>query len=116
MEYIFIYFFFSFKCIQYFLSFRKEADGKMYVKYQVIGKNHVAVPTHFFKVIVMENNKQELSLESYVMPNQPIDDKTPLTLFQVAPETVERAAGLLFFDKLSLNKLKTINGKSEVWL
>lgn len=95
---------------------RKEADGKMYVKYQVIGKNHVAVPTHFFKVIVMENNKQELSLESYVMPNQPIDDKTPLTLFQVAPETVERAAGLLFFDKLSLNKLKTINGKSEVWL
>ncbi|XP_057375067.1 endonuclease G, mitochondrial-like [Daphnia carinata] len=95
---------------------RKEADGKMYVKYQVIGKNHVAVPTHFFKVIVMENHKQELSLESYVMPNQPIDDKTPLTLFQVAPETVERAAGLLFFDKLSLDKLKTINGKSEVWL
>lgn len=95
---------------------RKETDGKMYVKYQVIGKNHVAVPTHFFKVIVTEDHKHELSLESYVMPNQPIDDKTPLTVFQVAPDTVERAAGLLFFDKLSLSKLKMINGKSETWL
>ncbi len=28
----------------------EEADGKRYVKYQVIGKNDVAVPTHFFKV------------------------------------------------------------------
>lgn len=88
----------------------------MYVKYQVIGQNHVAVPTHFFKVIVAENYKQELSLESYVMPNQPIDDQIPLSSFQVSPETVERAAGLLFFDKLSIDKLKTINGKSQTWL
>lgn len=29
---------------------RQEADGKLYVRYQVIGQNHVAVPTHFFKV------------------------------------------------------------------
>ncbi|KAJ7307973.1 hypothetical protein JRQ81_008471 [Phrynocephalus forsythii] len=33
---------------------RMEPDGKMYVKYQVIGKNHVAVPTHFFKVLILE--------------------------------------------------------------
>jgi endonuclease G len=50
------------------------------------------------------------------MPNQPIDDKTPLSVFQVPPETVERAAGLLFFDKLSIENLKTINGKSQIWL
>uniref|UniRef100_A0A3B5RE98 Endonuclease n=1 Tax=Xiphophorus maculatus TaxID=8083 RepID=A0A3B5RE98_XIPMA len=29
---------------------RQEDDGKLYVRYQVIGRNHVAVPTHFFKV------------------------------------------------------------------
>ena len=29
---------------------RQEPDGKLYVKYQVIGKNQVSVPTHFFKV------------------------------------------------------------------
>lgn len=95
---------------------RKEADGKLYVKYQVIGKNNVAVPTHFFKVIVAENDQRELALESYVMPNAPIDDNVPLSAFLVPMETVERAAGLLFFDKLSLDKLKTINGKSQVWI
>ena len=88
----------------------------MYVKYQVIGKSHVAVPTHFFKVVVVEDHNCSLALESYVMPNQPIDDNTPLNVFQVPPETIERAAGLLFFDKISIDKLKTINGKSQVWL
>lgn len=29
---------------------RLESDGNLYVKYKVIGKNNVAVPTHFFKV------------------------------------------------------------------
>lgn len=27
-----------------------ESDGALYVKYKVIGRNNVAVPTHFFKV------------------------------------------------------------------
>jgi len=27
---------------------RQEDDGKLYVKFEVIGPNHVAVPTHFF--------------------------------------------------------------------
>jgi hypothetical protein len=29
-------------------------NGRKYVKYEVIGPNDVAVPTHFFKVILME--------------------------------------------------------------
>eukprot|EP00040_Diaphanoeca_grandis_P019803 m.104889 g.104889 ORF g.104889 m.104889 type:complete len:193 (+) comp27601_c0_seq1:3-581(+) len=29
-----------------------EANGENWVKYQVIGESHVAVPTHFFKIIV----------------------------------------------------------------
>lgn len=95
---------------------RKEADGNMYVRYQVIGANNVAVPTHFFKVIVMETDKRELFLESYVMPNAPINDSTPLSAFQVPPESIERAAGLLFFDKLSRNHLISVNGKSLEWV
>jgi len=95
---------------------RKEADGNLYVKYQVIGANNVAVPTHFFKVIVMETDRRELLLESYIMPNAPISDSTPLTAFQVPPESIERAAGLLFFDKLSRNHLKSVNGRSLEWV
>ncbi|KAK2703435.1 endonuclease G, mitochondrial-like [Artemia franciscana] len=90
---------------------QKEGDGKLYVKYQVIGTNHVAVPTHFYKVCVYENVKNELELEAFVMPNQPISDKIPVENFRVPPETVERASGLLFFDRLSRSKLKKINGK-----
>ncbi|XP_059486272.1 endonuclease G, mitochondrial isoform X2 [Neocloeon triangulifer] len=88
-----------------------EADGKSYIKYQVIGKNNVAVPTHFFKVIVMESDNQKLDMEAYVMPNAVIKDDTPLNVFQVPPESIERAAGLLFFDKISRSKLNKINGR-----
>ncbi|XP_023332241.1 nuclease C1 isoform X2 [Eurytemora carolleeae] len=78
---------------------RKEAsDGKMYVKYEVIGANNVSVPTHFFKVIVGETEDHQLELEAYVLPNQVIPDETPLNNFQVPVDSVERAAGLLFFD------------------
>lgn len=91
---------------------RKEADGKLYIKYQVIGANNVAVPTHFFKIVVGESADGKLVLESYVMPNQVIPDDTPLDNFKVPPESIERAAGLLFFDRINKNMLKSINGKS----
>ncbi|XP_061585591.1 endonuclease G, mitochondrial isoform X2 [Cololabis saira] len=76
---------------------RQEADGKLYVRYQVIGKNHVAVPTHFFKVLILEQAEgRGVELRSYVLPNQPVDDKVPLENFLVPIETIERASGLLF--------------------
>lgn len=62
---------------------RKENDGKLYVKYQVIGTNQVAVPTHFFKVLVGETPEGLYEMEAYVMPNQVISDQTPIHVFQV---------------------------------
>lgn len=90
---------------------RHESDGKKYIKYEVIGANNVAVPTHFFKVLVGETPDGKFEMEAYVMPNQVIEDTTPLHVFQVPPETVERSAGLLFFDTLTKSKLNKINGK-----
>ncbi|XP_076232410.1 endonuclease G, mitochondrial [Calliopsis andreniformis] len=90
---------------------RKEVDGKKYVRYEVIGVNHVAVPTHFYKIVVGETHDSKLEMEAFVMPNTRIDDNVPLTNFLVPPESVERAAGLLFFDKISRDKLSKINGK-----
>ena len=83
------------------------------MKYQVIGQNNVAVPTHFFKLLVMENDSGELEMESFVLPNQEIDDSVPLDNFRVPPESVERAAGLLFFDRISRDKLTKINGQKR---
>uniref|UniRef100_A0A671N6M9 Endonuclease n=1 Tax=Sinocyclocheilus anshuiensis TaxID=1608454 RepID=A0A671N6M9_9TELE len=75
---------------------RQEPDGKMYVKYQVLGKNHVAVPTHFLKVVILEKPRGDMELRSYVMPNMPVDEKIPLERFLVPIESIERASGLLF--------------------
>ncbi|XP_061134329.1 endonuclease G, mitochondrial isoform X1 [Syngnathus typhle] len=77
---------------------RQEADGKLYVRYQVVGRNHVAVPTHFFKVLILERGgaQEGVELRSYVLPNEAVDQTLPLERFLVPVETIERASGLLF--------------------
>lgn len=68
---------------------RKEANGKNYVRYEVIGSNNVAVPTHFFKVVAIETTTGDLELEAYVMPNQAVDNEIPLTSFQVCSKVLD---------------------------
>ncbi|MBS0607141.1 MAG: DNA/RNA non-specific endonuclease [Verrucomicrobia bacterium] len=72
---------------------KQEADGKWYVRYQVIGKNDVAVPTHFFKVVLDDRGK---SIEAFILPNEPITTNTPLESFMSTTEKVEKAAGIYF--------------------
>ncbi|KAJ2707850.1 nuclease [Coemansia sp. IMI 203386] len=80
---------------------QKEGD-KWYVKYEVIGNPpNVAVPTHFFKVILAKRkNEPGFAIGAFAMPNKVIDDSTPLTAFSLPIEAVEKAAGLQFFDKI----------------
>uniref|UniRef100_A0A915PFR7 Endonuclease n=1 Tax=Setaria digitata TaxID=48799 RepID=A0A915PFR7_9BILA len=90
-----------------------EADGSLYVKYKVLGSNNIAVPTHFFKVALVELKDGNFELEAYVLPNAAIPDDTPLTSFMVPLDSIERSAGFLIFDKLPKSALKKINGKSN---
>jgi len=91
-----------------------EADGHSYVRYKVIGKHkNVAVPTHFFKVALIEREKNKFELESYVLPNAVIPDTKPITDFYIPVDAIERSAGLLFFDKFPKTNLTKINGKSR---
>lgn len=94
---------------------RRDDDGKLYVKYQMIGQNHVAVPTHFFKVVVSEANTGELELESFLLPNAYIENAVPLSTFYVSTDVIERASGLLFFDKIGKKKFQKINGNKTGW-
>ena len=48
---------------------KPEANGKNYVKYEVIGSSQVAVPTHFFKVLLIENLDGTWEFENYLMEN-----------------------------------------------
>jgi endonuclease G len=90
---------------------RQEADGKWYVRYQVIGNPpNTAVPTHFYKVILTRKQpgSQQLALGAFVLPNAPIPDDTPLERFEVPIEVVERAAGLEFFQRLERKKVQRL--------
>jgi nuclease EXOG len=52
--------------------------------FQVIGKNQVSVPTHLYKVIMVENDQTELlGLGAFIIPNQPIGFEHKLQEFQV---------------------------------
>ena len=43
----------------------------------------MAVPTHFFKILVGELDNQQLEMEAYVLPNEVINDNVALATFQV---------------------------------
>ena len=75
-------------------------EGKRrFVKYQVIGPNEVAVPSHFFKVIALENEQGNREIRAYVLPNTIIPSNTPLDTFRTTVQKVEKAAGLIFFNQ-----------------
>lgn len=75
---------------------KKEADDKFRVTYEVIGSPpNIAVPTHFYKLIVGERaNDDNVAVAAFVLPNAQIDNAEPLTTFQVPVEALERSLGL----------------------
>ena len=95
-----------------YLPRRDPADGKWYVRYEVIGTPapSVAVPTHFYKVIFAEDGRAggDVALGAFVLPNAPIPNEKPLTDFEVPIEAVERASGLEFASKLPPQRRKRL--------
>lgn len=86
-------------------------DGKYRVSYEVIGSPpNIAVPTHFFKLVVGESNDPNvpISVGAFVMPNSPIDNTTPLTSFQVPVEALERSSGLELLQKVPYFKQRDL--------
>lgn len=74
----------------------KGRDGKNYVKYEVIGLHNVAVPTHFFMLLFVENPSGKLLTKGFILPNKPIETKTPLKKYAATLEEIEKASGILF--------------------
>ncbi|KAJ6781633.1 hypothetical protein PWT90_08365 [Aphanocladium album] len=94
-----------------YLPRKDPVDNKWYVKYEMIGSPpSVAVPTHFYKVIFAEDGKAggNVALGAFVLPNAPIDNKKPITDFEVPIEAVERASGLEFASKLPVQRRRRL--------
>ncbi|EDV49574.1 endonuclease G, mitochondrial [Drosophila erecta] len=70
------------------------------VRYHVMGMNTVAVPTHFFKIIIRENtcNSDLPIMEGYVVPNAYLDNDMDLRSFLSDIRDIEHFAGLKFCD------------------
>jgi len=76
-----------------------DNDGKAQMKFDVLGEGEVSVPTHFFKVIIIESHDGNLELESYMMPNCPPEEGGDVNLddFLTPLCQIEHASGLIFF-------------------
>ena len=83
---------------------QEDRKGKRWVVYQVIGKNNVAVPTHYFKVIFLKGTKGRKKTKAYILPHRKISSKIPLSHFKTTVEKVESVAGIKFFPSTSPNK------------
>ncbi|CCF59035.1 hypothetical protein KAFR_0F04400 [Kazachstania africana CBS 2517] len=91
-----------------YLPKRDEIDGKLKVTYEVIGNPpNVAVPTHFFKLIVAEGSNaktEDIYTAAFVLPNSPIPNETKLTDFEIPISALERSTGLELLQKLPKEK------------
>lgn len=79
----------------------KSNSNKYTMQYKVIGDTtaNVAVPTHFFKIVLLIKDSK-YTLGAFVLPNQVIANSVPLSNFQVNLQAIEKASGLLFFQTL----------------
>ncbi|KAH3673777.1 hypothetical protein WICPIJ_009657 [Wickerhamomyces pijperi] len=88
---------------------KRDPDGKYRVHYEVIGNPpNIAVPTHFYKLVVCEDGSNDLRVAAFVLPNAVIDNKTPLKSFEVPVESLERSSGLNFLQNVNEKNKKSL--------
>ncbi|KAG7396613.1 hypothetical protein PHYBOEH_001987 [Phytophthora boehmeriae] len=86
-----------------FLPKKNKRTGEYEVSYPVLGHppDTVAVPTHFFKVVLGEKRGvRGFATAGFILPNKVIPENKDLRDFQAPLDVIEKQAGLLFFDKL----------------
>ena len=71
------------------------------MRYPMLGEPPamMAVPTHFFKVILVEGKDDTVSCAAFVLPNAPIPNNFPLRRFVVPLTDLEVVSGLEFFKR-----------------
>nr|CDS30627.1 endonuclease G mitochondrial [Hymenolepis microstoma] len=78
--------------------------GHRMVVYELIGSNNVAVPTHFFKAIaVQERRGGPWNTFAWIIPNRELPLEEPFNTFAVSMKALEQAAGLIIFPNLTKN-------------
>ena len=86
-------------------AYLSEDGGKSnQVSYEVIGENQVAVPTHFFKVMLAERPTEDggvkVRTQAFLVPNKKIRKNARKERFLVSIDDLEKKTGLDFFNRL----------------
>jgi len=92
------------------------AGDERTVRYQLIGDRAVAVPTHFFKVLLAERGR-ERAMAAFLVPHEPIGKDADLTAFLAPVDEIEALSGLDFFPDLpepTQSKLEKL-AEPELW-
>ncbi|XP_052852945.1 endonuclease G, mitochondrial [Drosophila gunungcola] len=89
---------------------RKIKSNSWFVEFQTEERTMVAVPTHFFKVLVIDPKFEGDATpyaEAYVMPNTPLNNNVDLKTLLSDIRDIENATGLRFFEGLDRNFINT---------
>ncbi|MEW5317411.1 MAG: hypothetical protein WDW38_008708 [Sanguina aurantia] len=102
-----------------------DEEGRWRMSYPCIGTapSLVSVPTHYFKVILADGRSNEpgsgprgVGVGAFVLPNAPLDPKTPLSSYVVPLESLEAVAGTKFFPAfLNDNRRKALDDAAQGW-
>jgi endonuclease G len=69
------------------------------VSYQVIGENHVAVPTHFYKILVDSNDEERIEALAFLIPNEDLSGEHYRD-YLTSIDEIEHLTGLDFLSGL----------------
>ena len=78
------------------------------LNFQVIGPNQVAVPTHFYKIILVEKDNKPKALGTFVIPNKDLSPEKKLIEFSYPLSFVEERLGYEIFPKLNRTNLQSL--------
>ncbi|KAH8419328.1 hypothetical protein KR222_005370, partial [Zaprionus bogoriensis] len=88
---------------------REMKSNNWYLEFQPEDNTIIAVPTHFFKIIIIDPKQANSTpyAEAYVLPNTTINDRTELRTLLSDVRDIENATGLKFFEGLDRNFVNT---------
>jgi endonuclease G len=86
-------------------------DGR--VSYKVIGKDNVAVPTHFYKIVIDANNQNDIRTLAFLMPNEDLSGHK-IGEYLVSVDELENLTGLDFLSALPLTTQEAVESKKAV--
>ncbi len=92
-----------------------ESTGDQ-VNYRVIGRDRVAVPTHFFKIVVDTHDKDHLDALAFMLPNKNLAGRN-YGEFLVSIREIEARTGLNFLSALPLEVQSGLESRKadRVW-